>query len=427
MSFIKNYSYLARTPERKIVLGLVEEALKSIQPEVAFKEKVKRSRNILSINDNDFDLNDYENIYILGFGKGSSGNAKLLEDLIQDRLTDGWVIDTQDVQHFKKIKYTKGTHPLPSEINFNFTQKVIGELSNLTSKDLVLIVVCGGGSAMLVHPHSISLEQKINVGKALLKSGANISEMNIVRKHLSDVKGGGLAQIIYPATAVTLIFSDVPGNDLSTIASGPTVEDKSSIADALHVIKKYGLEKELKLPKEAFVEKPHDSKYFKNICNLIVLSNDTALDAMKRKARSLGIKVQILSDRFEMDANLAGKKLISHTPHNTILLAGGETTVKVSKKGGRGGRNQELVLASLPYVKTDVTICSFATDGWDNTSNAGAIGDIKTNEKCQSLRIDPDKYLEKNASFDFFDRIGDALITGRLPSNVSDLMIVFRK
>lgn len=424
--FIKNFHELAKTPERKIVLELVEEALRSIQPEEVFRTNVHRHRNILTIVGVEFDLDEFERVFLLGFGKGAAGNAKLLEGLILDKLTEGYVIDTKG-EPFVKIRFTKGTHPLPSEQNFNFTQKVLSKLSNLNEKDLVLIIICGGGSAMLVHPHAISLEQKIAVGKALLKSGSTISEMNTVRKHLSDVKGGGFAQILYPATVATLIYSDVPGNDLSVIASGPTVHDPTHVEDSLRIIKRYGLAKELSLSREAFVENPQDKKYFEKVRNIIVLSNKTALVAMQRKAKQLSWNAQIFSDRFESEAREAGKKIISATHSHSILLVGGETTVHVVKNAGIGGRNQELVLGALDYVGREVTVCSFASDGWDNTENAGAIGDNKTVEQADKLGVEPLKYLKTNSSLDFFRKTGDAIITGRLPSNVSDLMVVLRK
>lgn len=424
MHFIKNFSDLAKTPERKVILELVETAFSSIQPEEVFKKNIHRHGDVLTIVNKEFNLDDFERVFILGFGKGSAGNSLLLEHLIKDKLTAGYVIDTVG-EKFSKIKFTKGTHPLPSEENFEFTQMVLEKLTGLSEKDLVLIVICGGGSAMFVHPHAITLKQKIDVGKQLLKSGANITEMNIVRKHLSDVKGGGLAQILYPATIATLVYSDVPGNDLSTIASGPTVMDHTTIADALHIIKKFKID--FDLSKDAFVEKPHDKKYFKNVHNIIVLSNETALRAMQEKAKELKLHAKIFSDRFEGNAKEVGKKLISAAHASSILLVGGETTVHVSKKSGKGGRNQTLVLAALKHLGRDVTICSFDSDGWDFLDNAGAIGDIKTLEKAKELKLDIEKSIETDSSLDFFNETGDAIVTGRLPSNVSDLMIVIRK
>lgn len=424
--FIKNFHQLAKTPERKIVLSLVEAAFESIQPEEVFKEKIQRHGPILEIDGKEFNLEDFDRVFLLGIGKGAAGNSLLLAKLIKDRLTEGFVIDTE-TEKFPRIEFTEGTHPLPSEENFEFTKKVIKKLSGLTERDLVLIVICGGGSAMFVAPHSISLKEKIYVGKALLASGATISQMNAVRKHLSDVKGGGLAQILYPSTIVSLIYSDVPGNDLSVIASGPTVPDPTTVKDALKIITTFGLDDKLKLPMKAFTEKPHDKKYFKNVHNIIVLSNETALYAMQKKAKKLGYNAKIFSDRFEGEAKLAGKKLISATHHKSILLVGGETTVKVSKNAGKGGRNQELVLGALPYVNRDVTICSFDSDGWDNSEAAGAIGDFKTLERSKKIGNDPEKYLATDNSLHFFEEARDAINTGRLPSNVSDLMIVLRK
>lgn len=424
--FIKNFSELAKTPERKIVLELVEEALQSIQPEEVFRSNVHRHKNILTISDQEFDLADFERVFILGFGKGSAGNSKLLEKLIIDRLTEGYVIDAES-QKFEKIGFTKGTHPLPSETNYKFTQKVLEKLSDLNEKDLVLIVICGGGSAMFIHPHSIPLSQKIAIEKALLESGADITEMNIVRKHLSDVKGGGLAQILYPATVAALIYSDVPGNDLSTIASGPTILDKTTIEDAIHIIKKYNLAQELNLVRDAFVENPQDQKYFKNVHNIIVLSNQTALSAMLEKSLRLGWRAKIFSDRFQGEARIATRKLLDETEQGSILIVGGETTVKVTGKNGRGGRNQELVLAALHDIDKQTVICSFASDGWDNSHFAGAIGDFHTRETADKLQLDLQLYLNRNNSLEFFEKTEDGIETGRLASNVSDLMIVLVK
>lgn len=426
MPIISNRADLALTPERKVVLELIETALESVQPDNAFGSSITREGNILRIEKNEFNLDNFEHVYILGFGKGAAGNAKLLENLIEDKLTEGFVIDATGTE-FKKIEFTQGSHPLPSEANLKFTEMIMDKFSRLTEKDLVLVVICGGGSAMLVHPHSISLEQKIVVEKALLKSGATISEMNTVRKCLSDVKGGGLAQIMYPAIVATLIYSDVPGNDLSVIASGPTTKETTGIEDAINVIKKYKLENELKLPREAFVENPTDDKYFEKVKNNIVLSNITALNAMLRKAHDLGIPAEIYSDHFEGVAKISGQKLISVAHENSILLAGGETTVKVNNPEGIGGRNQEVVLGALDFVSDDVVIASVASDGWDNTENAGALGDIVTVMHAKEAGINPKEFLEKNNSFDFFKKTGDAINTGRLPSNVSDIMIVFKK
>jgi len=419
---IKNFDVLNKSPQRKICLELIETALASIQPENVIPKNFTLGGNILTIQNQTIDLNNFERIFLLGFGKGSAGLSKQIENLLGNKITSGLVIDLES-QSFSKIEYTQGSHPLPSEQNFAFTQKAMKQFNNLTIKDLVIVVIAGGGSAMLVSPYKISLEKLIETNKLLLKSGANITEMNIVRKHLDIVKGGGLAKLFYPAKIITTISSDVPGNDLSTIASGPTVRDATTKEQAFEVLKKYNIFGEFS--QDDFLETPKDEKYFANTTTILMLSNQTALQAMQEKGKELGHNVIILSDRFQDEAKFAGKKLIDQIPENIIILAGGETTVRVTKKG-KGGRNQELVLAALEHISENILIASFDTDGWDNTEAAGAIGDSLTVQTAKELNIDPKYFLEENASFSFFEKVEDSIITGHLPSNVSDLMIVIK-
>lgn len=426
MSFIKNFETLEKTPQRKVVLDLVEAAFESIQPENVMRQNFKFNDNVLTIKDETFNLLDFDRVFLIGFGKGSAGISKIVETKLGEKLTEGHVIDTTE-ESFQKIHFTKGTHPLPSTLNAAFTQALLKRLATLqlTERDLVLVVICGGGSAMLVAPHNISLEQKIEVNKALLKSGATISEMNVVRKHLSEVKGGGLAKALFPATIASLVFSDVPGNDLSVIASGSTTLDPTTIGSAKQVIQKYNLSKALPFVESALCETPKDELIFKNVHNIIVLSNQTALSAMKDNAQNLGIEVNIYSDKFEHEAKTAGQELISKTKQNSILLAGGETTVHVTG-AGRGGRNQEVVLGTLQTIDDKTVICSFDSDGWDFDTLAGAIGDINTKNKAQELEISIETCLNNNDSLSFFEKTGDGIETGRLPSNVSDLFIVYK-
>ena len=425
MGFIKNYSELALTPERSIVLDLVEAALDSIQPQNVLSKNFKLVESTLEISGKKINLKDYERVFLIAFGKGSAGISKIMVETLGDFLTKGFVIDTVK-EDFKKIDFTLGTHPLPSEENIKFTENVIKNLENLSEKDLVLVVICGGGSVLFESPFKISLDKLIEVNQALLHSGANIIEMNTIRKHLSKVKGGGLAKLLTHAKAFSLIFSDVPGNDLSFIASGPTVKDETTISDAQDIYKKYNLEK-LDLRPEDFTETPKDESVFEKVENILMLSNLTALKAMKQKAESLGIKTEIFSDKFQSEASLAGKTLIEKTAEHSILLAGGETTVKVKNPGGKGGRNQELVLASLYDISEGTIIASFDSDGWDNSPNAGAIGDIDTLEKAKKTGLNPQDYLNENNSLVFFNNLRDAIVTDKLPSNVSDLIIVYKK
>ena len=418
--FIRNFDRLASTPQRKIILELIEEALSSIQSENVINNSIKIDGNILTIKDRAFDLKEFDRVFLIGFGKGSARNSKFIEEKLGNYLTDGFVIDTNS-EDFQKIKFTQGTHPLPSQVNLDFVNNVLQKINNLTEKDLVIVVITGGGSALFEPPYRASLEKLIEVGRALLKSGADISEMNTVRKHLSKVKGGSLSKHLFPATVVGVVASDVPGNDLSVISSGPTVKDPTTTDDAEEILNKYGIE----IPNEYLTETPKEDKYFEKVSNILILSNLTALEAMKKKAQELGVAVSIYSDKFQMEARKAGETLIKNTEKGAILLAGGETTVKVTG-GGEGGRNQEVVLGALSFIDGKTIICSFASDGWDNSSFAGAIGDIHTINKAREMNLEPSEFLNSNNSLGFFEKVGDGIETGRLPSNVSDLIIILK-
>lgn len=414
---------MATTPERKKVLEIINSGLESIQPDEVMKKNFSLEDNILRISHKTYDLTQYERVFLIGFGKGSAGISKRIEAILTDRLNDGYVIDTTG-EEFQKIHFTQGTHPLPSAANHDFTQQLLVKFAHLNEKDLVLVIICGGGSAMLTHPVRITVDQLKEVNNALLHSGADIMEMNTIRKHLDSVKGGGLAKALHPAYTVSLIFSDVPGNDLSFIASGPTVEDKTTIEDAKKLIEQYNLQENLPFLEAALIETPKEQEIFSTVHNAIILSNHTALDAMKDKALQLGLNVNTFSDHVQGFADEVALKLLSETKPNTLLLAAGETTVKVSGKG-IGGRNQELVLNALSHLD-GALIASIDSDGWDNTAHAGAMGDESTLKKARERGISPEEYIKENNSFVFFETVGDGVITDRLASNVSDMMIVLR-
>lgn len=422
MSVIKNYEQLATNDNRKVVLQLVETAFAAITPDEVFKNGFSFQNNILKIQDKTFDLAHFERVHLVGLGKGSSGICKRLEAILGDSLNEGFDIDVVD-ETFTKVKYTKGTHPLPSQANFDYTEEVIQHLTNLGEKDFVILVTCGGGSVLFEKPHTFTLDQMIAVNHGLLDSGANISEINTIRKHLSKVKAGGLAKAIYPATAVNLIFSDVPGNDLSVIASAPLVKDKTSIQDAKAILEKY----KLTTPTSAdLVEPPKEDKYFEKVSNILMLSNLTAINAMEKKAKELGYHSYVMTDRLQGDARTLGKKLIDETPAGQILLAGGESTIKITGKG-KGGRNQALVVSALPYIKDNIVLASFDSDGWDFYEYAGAIADSDTLKKIEELHLDVKSFLDDDNSYGLLEKIGDGIDTGKLESNVSDLFVVLKK
>lgn len=422
MGFIKNFSSLAKTPDREKILTLVESAFTSIQSAYVTKEQVLLQQNQLHVQDTIYDLSKFDRIFVVGFGKGSGSIAKILEDLLGERLTDGYVIDDV-VTSFTKIHFTQGTHPLPSQTNIDATKEILAKIHNLTEKDLVLVVVCGGGSAIFEVPATLDLAHLDKTFTQLLDSGATIAEMNVVRKHLSLVKGGGFAKHLYPATVVSLLYSDVPGNNMSVIASGPTVPDNKTIEDAVNILEKYHINA---ISKNDLVETPKDPKYFASVHNTIIVSNMTALKAMEKKAKELGLNPRIFSDRVQGDAKEMGKQLITETKSGELLLAGGETTVHVTGKG-RGGRNQEVVLGSLPFVGDNTIVVSFDSDGIDFDTLSGAIGDYVTVEKAKELGLDSTEFLKDDNALPFWEKTGDGILTGALPSNVSDLFIVYKK
>jgi hydroxypyruvate reductase/glycerate 2-kinase len=331
-------------------------------------------------------------------------------------------------------------------------------LSICSAEDLVLCVVSGGGSALLCAPHEMECETQVAVISALTVKGATISEMNTVRKHISQVKGGQLAKIIYPATCISLIFSDVPGDDVSMVASGPTVKDTTVNRDAAAVLAKYNVLEMCQLPSCKLLETPKEEKYFANVHNILFVSAKQALAAMSEKAEDLGFEVKIFtppnfSDKkqtasaylesdeeiskhkyftksgagfstyFEGEARLLAKKIIAAAKKGQCLLGAGESTVKIIGRG-QGGRNQEMALAALPLIKENQVLVCLASDGRDNTEAAGAIADAATLHRAKILGLNPQNYLENNDSFTFFEETGDQVITGRTGANISDFFVL---
>ncbi len=424
-NIIKNYKSLAKDKKRRDILSIIEAGLHSIQPIEVLEKNVSLKDNILFIKNKKYDISQYKRIFILGIGKGSADIADILNERLNGLVTSGDVIDLT-LKKIKNIKVTKGEHPLPTQTNLNFTKGVIEKYSKLKNTDLVITIICGGGSALFEYPSKISKDLLIDISKIMLTSGVPIEEMNTIRKHLSKVKGGQLAELIYPAKIISLIFSDIPGNDLSFIASGPTVKDKTNIADAISIINKFDIQSKLNINLSIFTETPKDNKYFENISNTLMLSNVTALNTMFKKAIKLGYKSTILSDRIQMEARELGEYLIKKTYKDTVLFGGGESVVTVHGNG-KGGRNQEASLASYKYVDKDTVFISIGTDGWDNSDFAGGIMDDITIKDANKLGLVFDDYINNDDSYNFFKKTGDAIITGKLPSNVSDLMIVLKK
>ncbi len=251
--------------------------------------------------------------------------------------------------------------------------------------------------------------------------------MNTVRKHISRARGGGLAAAAYPAQVISLVVSDVPGNDVEYIASGPTVLDTSTIADADAILTRYAIPSSLRI---SCIETPKEQKYFDRVTTTLFLTNQHALAAMHAEATRLGYIATVMSDHIAGDVRDVEKTILEtlHTvPAKSVLLYAGETTVTLGANHGAGGRNQEMALAALADIHDDELILPFASDGHDNTDCAGAIGDAVTREHARTHNLSITEHLEGHSAYDFFTATGDALLTGYTGSNVSDLIIAIKK
>lgn len=415
---VKNYSRLAITRSRKLALKLIDAGLAAISTQKALGNKIKRRGDILSIAGEKFDLAEFRRVFVVGIGKASFEAAIFLEKILRDRITGGAVIDVKGGR-LKKIRSYIGTHPYPSKRNLEATKKIVEILKRARENDLIIAVISGGGSSLLCDPYRIRDITLREIDEELFSRKANIKEINTVRKHLSDIHGGNLAEIAYPATVIGLIFSDIPFRDLSFVASGPTFLDRTTKIEARRVMKKYNL------PLLRLVETPKNKKYFKKVSNILIVDNKTALQAMAKEARKSGFHARIIDSYLRGEAKMVGRKLISLAKgKKTVFLFGGETTVKVSGKG-RGGRNGELVLGALEFLKPGQLIVSVASDGRDNIPEvAGALADVRTNGKTKKLDLDSHRFLADNDSYNFFKKTGDVIITGITGRNVSDLMLV---
>jgi glycerate 2-kinase len=428
-------------------------AVSAVNPAERLKEILRLDGDLLTVLPPDrpsrvFDLREFASVFLIGTGKASALMARAVEDIFRDRLAHGVI--TTKYGHglpLRKTETVESGHPIPDRNGVAGAQRIQHLLSQTGPKDLVLFLLSGGGSALLPSPaDGIRLEEKQKVTQLLLDCGADIGEINTVRKHISRIKGGWLARSAHPSTVLSLVLSDVVGDLLDVIASGPTVPDPSTFEDAWAILAKYELIGQvppavldyLQRGREGKVEetpKPGD-RAFEKVDNVLIGSNILALLAAEREAQVCGFNTLILSSSIvgetresaRFHAALAKEVISSGNPigRPACLISGGETTVTI-RGNGLGGRNLEFALAGALEIEglAQTVLLSGGTDGTDGpTDAAGALADHTTCSRARDLGSDPKAHLEKNDAYPLFKKLGDLLVTGPTQTNVMDVRLL---
>lgn len=416
MHRIRNFEQLARTSLRRDALEIAEAALESIDTGNTIRKWVTLSGSNLHVRDQRWNLDKYRRISLIGIGKSSCDAAIALESILGDRLHEGISLGLKSGT-CQNISVCEATHPMPSETNVRHTQRIVEACEKLGPDDLVIVIISGGGSSMLCWPQS-ECDQGQRLYVASKGAGLNIHELNTVRKHISQVKGGGLARLLWPAEVISLIFSDVPGDTPDIVASGPTYFDGSTSEDARRIIDAHHL------GTFDLTETPKDKKYFEKVANIVLVTNRTALDAMATEARELGYRPTILSDAVYDRVEEVMPRLGGIAHDNSAVIAGGEPRIIVPDKHGTGGRNQQLALEATKSIGSGQVMLSLASDGQDNGESAGAIVSISTQSVVKTLSLDIEKTLRECDASSILSRTNDLIMTGNTGSNVSDLMLL---
>jgi len=430
---------------RRDALQIFHDALKSVHPGVLIPVSVTREGDILQICDKSYKLSLYQNIYVIGAGKATASMALAVEQILPDVITDGLiVVKYGHTENLQKIRQLEAGHPIPDLNGEKASNAILDLVTQAGQDDLIIFLVSGGGSSLLEIPAgAITVSDSQVVTENLLACGAEITEINTLRKHLSLIKGGWLAVAAAPATVVTLAISDVIGDSPDAIASGPTVPDLTTFSDAWSVIEKYGLKNQLpgsvidyiaKNLSEVSNETPKmDHPAFKKCHYHLIGSNRILLKTAAEIAGDLGYYAEIVTEELRGEARKCGSdfaqqlKLKGNSSEDQpiCLLAGGETTVILSGSG-KGGRNQELALAAAIELndQEDCVVLAAGTDGTDGpTDAAGAIVDAGTLRRAHLAEVNAEACLKNNDSYSFFKQTGDLIVTGPTGTNVMDVVI----
>ncbi len=445
---------LSESPQGEIVQHVLQAALRAVDPAAAVARNLIRAGDLLTVGEKTWNLSSIRRVWLVGAGKAGApmahAAAKILIDVIFAGLVivkEGYAGNAQD-RLPDRIKIVEAGHPLPDERGLKATGEMISLLNKAGEGDLVICLISGGGSALLTAPaEGITLDDLQKTTANLLACGASIEEINALRKHLDAIKGGGLARAAAPAEVVTLILSDVVGDPLDVIASGPTVADTTTYADALDVLARYRLEddtpgsiinhlREGKAGKWKETLKPGDAT-FDRVYNRIIASNYQAALAGLAEAHACGLNPLLLTTYLQGEARQVGRSLAAVArqlassehplPRPACIIAGGESTVVVSGNG-LGGRNLEAALGAVTEMDglADTFLVTLATDGGDGpTDAAGAVVTGSTLRRALELGMNPQDFLERNDSYHFFSGLGSLIRTGPTQTNVNDLNFLF--
>ncbi len=448
MSIIRNRKEIATTELREKALDIIEAGISRVLPSMLMKSAVSfdSEKKILTIHNNVYDASKGR-IFVIGGGKAVGLMAEALEDIIgSENITDGVLNCKGDNYKTKKIKVIKASHPFPDEKGVEGVKEMLS-LKNrysINENDLIICLISGGGSALMPCPvEGVNLGDKQAITKLLVHSGIKIDEVNTVRKHLSRTKGGRLGQFFEPVKIVSLIISDVVGNNLNVIASSPTVPDISTFQDAYEVLEKNNLLAEAPKSVVEFLKKGCNKEVGEtpeqlfNCYNYIIGDTELALEAMAERSKELGFNPFIITDKQIGDTTIMARDRaneIIQGEYNDydVVLIGGETTPRLPKNFGKGGRNQHYAAVSLPLMEKysgEWLIASVNTDGSDFLQDiAGAIVDKDSLNQVKEKNIDIDSYLEKYDSYNLLDKIGNSIIiTGETGTNVSDVILYILK
>jgi hydroxypyruvate reductase len=433
---------------RQEAQAIFYEGLAAVDPETCIRRCCSIQGPILKIESKAYDLDRFTKILVLGAGKAGASMAFAVEALLKERITAGLVIVKYGhVRPLKHIRLAEAGHPVPDENGLRATKKLLDLAREADENTLILCLMSGGGSALMTLPApGLSLQDKQETTQLLLDCGASIHEINTIRKHLSGIKGGRLAKAAAPAVLACLVLSDVVGDNLDIIASGPAVADPGTFGQCLDIIRARGLAPKLppavleRLESGARGQIPETPKKgdpaFEKVSHFLIANNSLALGAAQKKAAALGYHTLVLPapvegearDAATLHAALARQILAQGRPMKppACILSGGETTVTLQGKG-KGGRNQEFALASALEIKglEHAVVLSAGTDGTDGpTDAAGALADGTTAERATRLGLAPEHFLSENNAYPFFEALSDLFKTGPTLTNVMDLHIL---